>query len=161
MKKTYFFIGVAVLVTMILSSCSSWMAVSKTEEVKTRNVIGVGVVHIPTIADLEVSPQKHTETFEIRVPKDKNNPNSRNEAAKALATAQLLNKHNADVLMEPRFYVEEAGFGSVALKVTVSGYPATYKNFRPMVPADTALIGAKVNYIMPTQTTGTLTSEGK
>lgn len=41
---------------------------------------------------------------------------------------------NADVLLEPQFHFEKTQYGQRSL--TVSGYPATYKNFRKATDAD-------------------------
>ncbi len=42
--------------------------------------------------------------------------------------ADMLKKHNADVLVEPRYQFTKTSFGP--RKLIVTGYPAKYKNFR-------------------------------
>jgi hypothetical protein len=62
-----------------------------------------------------------------------------------------LRKANADVLVEPRYTIETSNSEST---ITVSGYAATYKNFRPIKEEDVNLINAgviqKAEVIKPT-----------
>ena len=59
------------------------------------------------------------------------------EDVKTLLVAEVLRKANADVLVEPRYVIETINNESI---ITVSGYHATYKNFRPIKEEDIKLI---------------------
>ena len=54
-----------------------------------------------------------------------------------MAVTDALKKSNSDVLVEPRY---EINTSFKQTTVGVSGYPATYKDFRPMVLQDTMFI---------------------
>jgi len=132
MKKNFIFFALAASCVLFFASCAT---VKKMETVKTRDVIGSEVVYMPTVATLEVSQTKVTELFTIKA------KSKIKDADKAFAVAKLLTKHNADVLVEPRFSIEEITSGkTTTYNVIVSGYPATYKNFRPLTPADMELL---------------------
>lgn len=122
-------IAVASAVLLTLSSCSTISNTCESTYVDTK-VVSV------TVADMKVQPQRveHTHSwkwspFKIRsISKETEN-----------ATGELLKKQNADVLVEPQYTVTKRGWfrgGSV----TVSGYPATYYNFRPMTEKDATTI---------------------
>ncbi len=66
---------------------------------------------------------------------------------KALAVSDALQKSKADVLVEPRYNVLQT---SSKISVEVNGYPATYRNFRPMEEKDTTI----VQYSMMQYSTG-------
>lgn len=54
--------------------------------------------------------------------------------------AELILQAKADVLVEPRFTFEQGQAGRNSRKLTVTGYPATFKNFRSATPADFELL---------------------
>lgn len=121
-------IAVASAVLLTLSSCSTISHTCESTYVETK-VVSV------TVADMNVQPQRveHTHTwkwspFRWSVKKETEN-----------ATGELLKEQNADVLVEPQYTVTRRGLfrgGSI----TVSGYPATYYNFRPMTVEDATTI---------------------
>ena len=78
----------------------------------------------PMAADLDVSSERIT--FEANYTKKKNKHMDVN-TAKSTAVADLLAKYNADVLVAPLAKVTE---NKKNIHVVVSGYPATYTNFR-------------------------------
>ncbi len=79
-----------------------------------------------TIADLEVSPQKITYTY--RPSDDVNRGGEENVINTAVRKALEVNG-GGDVLVEMQFTLKKTGKKNVT-EVTVSGYPARYKNFR-------------------------------
>ena len=79
-----------------------------------------------TIADLAVSPQKITYTY--RPTDDVNRGGEANVINTAVRKALEANG-GGDVLVEMQFTLKKSGKKNVT-EVTVSGYPATYKNFR-------------------------------
>jgi hypothetical protein len=136
---------IAIITTLaiyILASCS----VIRSHTTKMTEIYGSGVMQKPTLVDLEVKDTKAigTATSSSGEPLliTKNN-----------AVYDALKNANADVLIEPIFDTETSNGKT---KVTVSGYPAYYKNFRPMVDKDTALIKAGImqktsTYELPTE----------
>lgn len=117
-------------VGLSLCSCSTINHTASTVPVNTE-------VYNLTVADLNVSEKKDTFTTEWKW-----NPFSSVSLSAQKETAQheLLNRADADVIVDPQITVERRGFmrgGSV----TVSGYPAKYSNFRPMTREDAENIG--------------------
>ena len=132
MKKTFILFALLASCVLFFASCIS---VRKLETAKTRDVAVTGLVHLPTVATLDVSQTKVTELFTINAKK------KLSDADKAFAVSKLLTKYNADVLVEPRYTIEVTTAGKRStFNVIVSGYPATYKNFRPLSLDDIDLL---------------------
>lgn len=94
------------------------------------DVVGPTVIQKPVVADLEVG--------EERVKGSSTTKGSATVAeAKELAILDAVTKAKVDVLVEPRFDITKS-FREIS--VDVSGYPAKYKNFRPMEVQDTIFI---------------------
>lgn len=119
----------ATALMLALCSCSTITHTSEYDHVDTR------IVSL-TVADMNVHPERieHTSGWKwkpfnsVSVSREKEN-----------ATGELLKQVGADVLVEPQYIVKRRGLfrgGSV----TVSGYPATYNNFRPMTESDAIII---------------------
>lgn len=118
----------AIIVSTFLSSCA---VVNKTNTIKKMDIYGAGVIQKPVIVDLDVKETKVSGTV------TGGTYNSEIEPLKHLAVADLLKKENADVLVEPKFEIETSGG---QLTVTVTGWPATYTNFRPITKDDVELM---------------------
>lgn len=121
------------IAALALSSCSTITHTSQTAAVDTQ-------VYNLTVADMKVAAKKDSVTVNWKW-----NPLSTISlsAQKETATHTLLGKSDADVLVEPEYIVKRRGLfrgGSV----TVTGYPATYSNFRAMTADDAEKI-ATVN----------------
>lgn len=113
------------IAALALSSCSTITHTSQTAAVDTQ-------VYNLTVADMKVAAKKDSVTVDWKW-----NPLSTISlsAQKETATHTLLGKSDADVLVEPEYIVKRRGLfrgGSV----TVTGYPATYSNFRAMTAED-------------------------
>lgn len=128
MRKLLLLICVA-----LLASCST----TKTGTSKTLDIVGPGVIHKPIIADLDVQQQKISYTANFS--RIESMQNARNEAVR-----EALEQYNADVLIEPS-YQSITSKGNTEL--TVSGWPATYKNFRQIVEEDIPLLEVKPHYL--------------
>lgn len=121
------------IAALALSSCSTITHTSQTAAVDTQ-------IYNLTVADMKVAAKKDSVTVDWKW-----NPLSTVslKAQKESATHSLLSKSEADVLVEPEYIVKRRGIfrgGSV----TVTGYPATYSNFRAMSKDDAEKI-ATVN----------------
>ena len=106
----------------ILSGCSSML---KSGSVTTVDITHTGVIQKPIIVDLDVNQTKVTgnsngKSIELQMLK--------NEAVKNALAGK------ADVLVEPNFSITSKGGKS---HVEVTGFPASYKNFRGIEPSDT------------------------
>jgi hypothetical protein len=100
----------------------------KSTSSRTQEINGT-VLQTPVLADLEVSQTKVTGTASYSgQPVD---------YIKGMAVADALKNANADELIEPSYEVETIG---AQIKVTVKGFPATYKNFRVASKADSTLM---------------------
>lgn len=127
--KKLFIVAVAAIA---LSSCSTITHTASVEPVNTE-------VYNRSNADLNVSTQKISYTF---------TPNATyrragEKAVKAAAVAKALEANGkADVLVAPQFEVKKTrGLFSTKVKyVTVTGYPATYKNVHPTTKAEAEVV---------------------
>jgi hypothetical protein len=132
--------------SILLGSCST---VSKFSSAKTIDITPL-VVQKPTVADLVVKEAKVTGNFSgksMTIPL---------ETIKSEAVAAALKTVNADVLIEPRFdYV----INGKLTTVTVSGFPAIYKNFRPIKPEDIQLLHSGIVRQVTTFTPPVLTQK--
>ena len=136
MKKNYFLIVVAIVGVMFLNSCSS-TKVSSYSMAPYRNVTGVGVVNVPTLADLEVNQNKIIERVSVKMDaSDGTISSAAIENVVNRVLSDLLLKRNADVLVQPVVKTETKGS---TVTIDVSGYPAIYKNFRSMTVKDAEL----------------------
>ena len=115
--------------SLMLMSCG----VTKSSTAKSLDIYGT-VMHIPVVADLDVKQNKvfATISFQGKVA---------TESIKNKVIGEALKQANADILIEPSFEIETKGSSS---KITVKGYPATYKNFRNANPSDVELLKAGV-----------------
>jgi len=111
----------------LMASCAT---TTKTNTAKTMDIYGPGVIHRPILADLEVSPIKITGT----ATGDESYPL---DLIKQNAVSNALKSIRADVLVEPTFEKITDGNRKTA---TVSGFPATYKGFRPVKQEDIEIL---------------------
>jgi hypothetical protein len=120
----------------LLDSCTP--AVKATTS-RTREING-SILQVPVLVDLEVSPSKVTGTASFT--------NQPVDYVKGMAVADALKNSNSDVLVEPSYDVETS---NMTIKVTVKGYPATYKNFRTATKGDTTLVkySIRAGYVAP------------
>ncbi len=127
--KNYLFVFISIS-SLFLVSC----ATLKTSTSKSLDIYGSGVIQKPVVADLNVVQTKVTgfakETASQSV-----------ESIKQKAVADALKKSSSDVLIEPKFETETKGGYTTA---TVTGWPATYSNFRVISPDDVPLLQAGV-----------------
>lgn len=116
MKKIL--LSVAVIAAMMgASSCSSIHKTATTESINTE-VIAFSE------ADLEVSPKKISFFYK---PSSAEKRGGEKNAIKCAVAEALKANGNADVLVAPQYVIKKKR-GKVK-EVTVTGYPATYKNF--------------------------------
>lgn len=111
-----------------LCSCSTISHTASTADVDTH-------LYNLTVADMKVSDSKVSKTIQW----DWVGMAGSDKAKKDQVTSEALKDANADLLVEPQYIVNKRGLfrgGSV----TVTGYPATYSNFRPLTQADADII---------------------
>ena len=121
-----------VLFAASLASCSSMK--STTNTAKTLPIYGAGVIQKPVIVELDVKQSKVTATVSGKL-------GSNVETLKAEAVSAAVKNAAADVLIEPTYTIVTNRGAST---VTVSGFPATYKNFRDIRIEDVPLIKAGI-----------------
>ena len=117
-----------IVIFAFMTSCI--MKKTETATTKTLDINGAGVILKPTIVDLDVNGAKVSGRAVAKFGENI-------EDVKTLLVAEVLRKANADVLVEPRYVIETINNESI---ITVSGYHATYKNFRPIKEEDIKLI---------------------
>lgn len=137
------FVAVCAAAFGLLSvSCSSEFILT---ENNTRMLPVSSTAHtIPTVADLRVSTSKisHQVTVKNRYSlKDISNYGDSPKMVylQKLAITQAAQKYDADVIVAPSYSISTSD-DLKSITVTVTGYPATYTNFRPATPADMEMI---------------------
>lgn len=124
MKKI--FLLSAICSVIMLSSCTTVYKTAGTTDVK--NYVNT----YPEVADLDVQAKVTKTMTWIFRPFNLGEP--KKSTAKGNLIADVLKENNADLLLDPQFHFEKTQYGQRSL--TVSGYPATYKNFRKATDAD-------------------------
>jgi hypothetical protein len=114
------------LLSLTVFSCQT----VKTGTAKSIDISGVGVIHKPVIADLDVKEEKITKTIMLK--NLESLENAKNEIIR-----ELLNENNADLLVEPKF---ESKTKNGKTELTVTGWLAYYKNFRTIEEKDIKLL---------------------
>lgn len=121
------------LCVILLSSCGT------IKKIDGKAVdIDCNVTQYPTVAELNIKEKKVSGSIEWedkwfgrRIPV---------QVRKGNLIAEVSAQAGADVLVEPQFIFEQGSRGLRSRKLSVSGYPATFKNFRPATPADIELL---------------------
>lgn len=127
MKKLVF----AIAVIMCAVSCSTPSFVSysaKTED------LPYSIKALPMTSQLNVSETKVSATVTV----GKNDVKKSKKMMEDWAVSEALKKIGGDILLEPRYEYDYKN--NVLVSVTVSGYPATFSNFRPMTMEDAETI---------------------
>lgn len=130
MKKK-FFICISVVAMLGMASCTTTLNSARTKYFSSAAITA-------TFADLVVSPQKITYTYH---PTDDENRGGESNVINTAVRKALEANGGGDVLMEMQYTMKKSGKKNVK-EITVSGYPATYKNFRP---ADEATLKESLN----------------
>lgn len=123
MKKYMIMLGVA----LFTASCTTTTKTARTESVPYS-------MYNATVADLDVAPQRITYTM---TPSKEIRRGGIVNCKKAAIQEALTANGNADLMLEPQFVIhhKKSPLGFIINKVagiTVTGRPATYKNFRSM-----------------------------
>lgn len=143
MKRIHLVIALSIL---FLASCTTQHAITT----KTTDIYGVGVIQKPVLADMEVKEEKTSATINARGKRI-------NDDLKNQAVAEAVKKSNADVLVEPRF---ESTIQGRKITLTVTGYPATYKNFHTINQDEVELLKAGKVQQVNTMDTNQVKSKG-
>jgi len=127
MKKA---ISILLIFSTMAISCAT---VDQTSSSTTRvmDVKGAGVLQHPVIGEMEVDIEKVTGTVE------RSGRVTNIESLKVLAMNDAIKTAGADILVEPTF--EIISENSITT-VTVTGYPASYTNFRSITMDDVPLL---------------------
>lgn len=131
MKKLIYLI----LPLFMLTSCGSLkQADSKVLDIESK------VIQYPTIVNLDVQKESISGCVEWRKPKfGRDMPL---EVRIGNLIAEMARKAKADILVEPRLTLEQGASGWRSQKITITGYPASYKDFRPATPEDIKILEA-------------------
>ncbi|WP_333696347.1 hypothetical protein [Flavobacterium sp.] len=129
---------IAFTATVLMISCKTINSGTS----KSIEISGVGVIHKPVIADLEIAKEKSSKTMVIKNMESLSN--AKNEIIRV-----LLIENNADLLVEPKF---DAKTKNGKTELTVTGWLAYYKNFRTIEEKDLKLIEIRPAVIRPVET---------
>jgi hypothetical protein len=102
----------------------------KSGTAKSKDIVGIGVIHKPVVADLDVNQQKISKTIILKGMESL-------EVAKNEAIRALLKDNNADLIIEPKF---ETITKNGKTELTINGWLAYYKNFRTIEEKDIKLL---------------------
>lgn len=114
------------LVALIFTSCTT----TRTSTIKTMDINNTEITQKPTLVDLDV---KETRVIGTAISQQ----GQLLENVKELAISNALKQSNADILVDPKFETETKGGKTT---VTVTGFPASYINFRPLKEEDAKFI---------------------
>ncbi len=106
---------------LIATSCSTVK-----QSTSTSMAVESGVYQYPTVADLDVKAKVEKTVVWNFKPFNLGEPTLENR--KQNLKADIIKENGADVLLEPQMVYTKKPFGERTL--TISGYPATFKNFR-------------------------------
>lgn len=121
MIKKAFLFGTAAL---MLSSCQTILNTARTEDVES------GIANF-TVADLDVYPERVTETIAV----DAELRRGGEANVKHAVEAEALRKNGrGDLLVEPQYVIKKKRtfLGNQITEISVSGRPASFKNFRSL-----------------------------
>ena len=114
-----FFVIASMIAVLGMASCTTTLSTSKTKDFGSSAITA-------TFADLVVSPQKITYTY--KPTDDVRRGGEVNVVNTAIRKALEVNG-GGDVLVELQTTIKKSGRRNIS-EVTVSGYSATYRNFR-------------------------------
>lgn len=120
-----------VCAAITITSCQTVQQTATTTDIKAK------VMQVPTVADLVVQPQR------VEASQDWNWKFLGGDCIaqrKKHLVYDIVKSAKADVLIEPHVNLTKKTFGKRSL--TISGYPATYKNFRKATKEDMEVIHA-------------------
>ena len=123
MKKVLFF-SLCLVASVCFFSCTTE---SKTVITTTSRTLEPQIY--PILADLDIKTQKVTGVYNYECD---NGESVDENVLKSNAVYQALKEIKADILVAPQYQVTTKTMGRQYITVTVTGYPAYYKNFRPM-----------------------------
>lgn len=126
------------IISMI--SCSLFLISSCTTVTKTATTVNVdnNITTYPTVADLDVQSKTTQSMTWNFTPFHWGEPKL--STARGNLIHEILKTNNADILLEAQFKFEKTAYGQRTL--TVTGLPATYKNFRKATDKDLDAIKA-------------------
>lgn len=127
-QRNTLFLCIVVFQTLF-SSCA---ILPRTDSARFTFVHGAGVVHHPVMADLDVRNTK--------VSGEATGPATSQAALRVQAVASAVKDSGADLLVEPIFDINPVS--SSRIVVTVTGFPANYRNFRKATLDDLPFIEA-------------------
>ena len=136
---------VITLSILFLASCTTQHAITT----KTTDIYGSVVIQKPVLVDMDVKEEKVSATINARGKKV-------SDDLKNQVLAEAIKKSNADVLVEPRFETDIKGR---KMTVTVTGFPATYKNFHTIKQDEVELL--KVAKVKQVETMDAIESKSK
>lgn len=120
-----------ILVGILITGCATS---HKTTSSKTMGIYGAGVIQHPIIAEMHVSQRKVSGYAST-------NRGGSMSSIRNNAVADALEGTGADILVEPVFETTREGN---RLTATVTGYPASYVNFRSITHDDIPLLEAGI-----------------
>ena len=127
MKRLFTLLVSIAIIAFLTSSCTSSRSISA----KTMDITKTGIYQNTVIVDLKVSEKKVSGTATGSA--------TARAQINAEAVASALKTSGADVLVEPLYNTVTSGS---KITVTVTGFPATYYNFRALKTKDLELIKA-------------------
>ncbi len=111
----------------IMTSCMS----TKSNSARTMEITKTGVIQNTVIVDIDIKEKKVTGVATGKV--------TATASVKVDAVVEALKPLNADLLVEPSYSTVTSGSN---ITITVTGFPAYYKNFRPLTKKEIPLLNA-------------------
>lgn len=145
----YLIISICVFTSaLVFTSCSTTKSTSYDYDYLM--ITKQGVIQRPLMADLDVRQEKITVSKTFR--------NTTLAVAKQNIVKDFIKTASCDLVVQPSWDTEaDAGMGKSNIDISLTGFPASYKNFRNYEPKDSSLLISR-NFVLgpdmpvPTQT---------
>ena len=139
--NTLFKTGMAVTIGLFFSSCSTTSKTS-TYDYDYMFIKKQGIIQRPLMADIEVMKDKKSLTRTYK--------NVTVNIAKEMLIADFIRENNADLIIQPLFSTKmENTTARTNVEVSLSGYPASYRNIRNYEPKDSSLLLPMDHLMLP------------
>lgn len=139
--NTLFKTGMAITIGIFFSSCGT---TSKTSsyDYDYMFIKKQGIIQRPLMADIEVGKEKKSLTRTYK--------NVTVNMAKEMLIADFIHENNADLIVQPLFSTKTENTTAKAnVEVSLSGYPANYRNIRNYEPKDSSLLLPMEHLLLP------------
>lgn len=126
---------ILVVISLLLVSCTTYRKIYQTDAQNIQLISKTPILQRPQIAELQIDTNKISGTMAFKVsdpPTD-----AELKQAEQAVTFDVLKRTKNDLIVHPVYEIDQQGTN---LNITVTGFPAKYKSFKPVTQEDLKLI---------------------